>query len=485
MGVTALRTAQIAEVALSSTGIINLIMHIFLRSNADRLAIRAVKTPWSDKRTIRVFGPSDLNIREHISYPVLWQEVDYDHNSFVVKSEKGSQRSLTDSDFDAWSASGPLQHVVFPSPKNMSKPNRPLTPPLIMEPVRRPALHKSSYTLFPTVPSAASQESFDTAYSDTSHNLDLPLPPVPLFARKHDRSTSAESSATVQIGLRLSYMNHALDPIEASPPSNISLPMVLGDADRSDDDNDWSKLGLTRASASSETLRGFEFLRPQAYKEAPATPHRVVIEPHVVMPYPSEHLPPTIGPRQQVAPIESIILPHQAFGAPRPAPIPPSAPAAVIAPPSHPLTVPQLPPQSSPPKQFKQPQAVFGLQSVNRLQPPFPAQPVNKPIVSLNTQVSETFRADVNPKSTSPAKPNGLPSSPKPAPSWRPQNWKTSKDNRSNSPKTETHEGKALPDQKALPAVPSATQADQPALEFNNPYNGTTPPVINRPPGWK
>ena len=463
-------------------------MHIFLRSNADRLAIRAVGTPWSDKHTIRVFGPSDLNIREHISYPVLWHEVDCDQNSFVVKSEKASQRSLTDSDFDAWSASGPLQHVVFPSPKTTSKPNRPLTPPLKIEPVRKSALHKPFYTLFPAVPSAVSQVSSYTAYGDTSHNRDFPLPPSPLFARKHDRSTSAESSATVQIGLRLSYMNHALDPIEASPSSNMGLPMVLGDADRSTDDDNWSKPGLTRASASSETLRGFEFLRPQAYKEAPATPHHVVIEPHLVIPYPSEHLPPTTGPQRQVAPTEPILSPHQAFGAPRRAPVPPSAPilGAVIAPPSHPLTAPQLPPQSSPPKQFKQPQAVFGLQPVNRPQTSFLAQPENKPIVSHNTQASETSRADVKPKSTLPVKSHGLPSSPKPAPSWRPQNWNTPKGNRSNSPKTETLEGKALPAPKALPAVPSATQADQPAFGSNNPDNRTTtPPVIIRPPGWK
>lgn len=211
-----MRTAQIAEVALNLTGIVNLFMHILLRSNADRLAIRSVETPWTDKRTMRVFGPSDLNIREHISYPVLWQEGDTDHNSFVAKSEKISQKSPTSIEYDAYNSSGPLQHVVFPSPT--SKASRPLTPPLRASPVRRATQNSASYKVFPNPQVAVAHMSSSTTFSDLNDGSDQPLPPAPLFAAKHNRGASSQSSATVQIGLRLSYMNHALDPIEASPP---------------------------------------------------------------------------------------------------------------------------------------------------------------------------------------------------------------------------------------------------------------------------
>lgn len=46
------RTAQTAEVALNISEILNLMMHVFLRSNAARLAIRADETSWSDERAL-------------------------------------------------------------------------------------------------------------------------------------------------------------------------------------------------------------------------------------------------------------------------------------------------------------------------------------------------------------------------------------------------------------------------------------------------
>lgn len=434
VGTSALRTAQVAEIALNVTGIINLIMHVFLRSNADRLAIRAVETPWSDKRTIRVFGPSDLNIREHISHPVLWQEADHDHNSFVAKSEKGSQQSPTGSNYDAWSASGPLQHVVFPSPMTKAKANRPITPPLKISPVRQMSQNNFSYALSPTAASATARVSSASSIESATPELDLPLPPAPLFARKHDRSTSAQSSATVQIGLRLSYMNHALDPIEASPPSIIGLPMALRSADPFRD-NEWSRPTL-RASASSETLRDFEFPPSQSYKAENIISHEIFDEPQIVMPDPGEHLPrPTVA-QQQAASVEPFLLKNQAFVAPRPAPPPPvPEPARVIDLSSSPGTGLTLPQQETSPRPIRKPQPAFPLQPINGPQPPV-----------------------------------GLPKSPKPAPSWRPQNWTSPKDTSSMSPGAEPE---AAPSPAALSAVSSGV------------VNTITPQVINRPKGWK
>ena len=476
---------MIAEVSLNITGIINLILHIFLRANADRLAIRAVETPWSDKRTIRVFGPSDLNIRDHISYPVLWHEADRDHNPFITKSEKSSPLSaIASSDYDTWSASGPLQHVVFPSPTAKSRAdlraNRPLTPPLTIEPVRRLTRNNSSYGLFPRSASgsvhALPKPTLDL--EKINDRSDLPLPPAPLFAHKHDRSVSAQSSATVQIGLRLSYMNHALDPIEASPPSIIGFPAELHSAGLSDDsdDEEWANSVLARRSTSSETIENFEYLPAQSYKIGNGRPHEVLVAPRPIMPNSSELSPNSAKPEESAEPIP---LSPQAFNAPRSAPTPPQARELVNSPPSS--SIPAYPM----PNQLGKPQLALHSHPVDKSLPRFSAQPNDRSNVALNTRLVEISHMVTKPKPVSPARPSGLPINPKPAPSWRPQNWNTPRNNSPVSPTIGPSEEKALPGQKALPTVSSATPASQTAFMSNNPFKAVTPPVISRPPGWK
>ena len=481
IGTSALRTSQVAEVALNITGIVNLVLHLFLRSNADRLAIRAIETPWSDKGTIRVFGPSDLNVREHISYPVLWQEGDYDHNTLVARSEKASQRSPTDSEYDAYSASGPFQHVVFPSPT--AKASR-LTPPLRVGPVRQVTQNNSSYALFPTSTSTAAHVSSSTTFEIVNDDSELPLPPAPLFAREHDRSTSSQSSATVQIGLRLSYMNHALDPIEASPPSIIGLPAPFQAAGLPDHD-DSSRPALMRASASSESITDFGFLPTQTYKAGATTPHEIFVEPKAIMPDPAEHVPRPIVPRRREIRAEPLILPQQAFDGSRQAPVPRPVPepALAVIHPSSPVPAPLQ--QGPSPRHFKKPQPIFPMPPTSRAQPPFPTHRANRPQVTVYTQFPAKPQAVAKPKPASPVRPSGLSRGPKPAPSWRPQNWDVPKDSSSISPKTQENEGKALPCQKSLPTVPPAAQMGQTSLKSKDPFNTGTPQVIHRPPGWK
>ena len=258
-------TAQVAELALNISGIINLVMHIFLRSNADRLAIRGAQTPWTDKRNMRVFGPSDLNIRDHISYPVLWQAGDHDNDSFIAKKlEKSTTNSTVHSDDGSYSPRGPLQHAVFPSPKS-DQPS----PSLKMSPVRQPTRNNSVYSIFPTMASAQQAHmSTSTIFSNVNEEYEAPLPPPPLFALKHDRTDSGESrqsSATVQIGLRLSYTNHALDPLEESPP------LVMQTPSRSTDTSPNSTVRgpqLRRGSASSDAVNEHAMLPQQKYAKA-------------------------------------------------------------------------------------------------------------------------------------------------------------------------------------------------------------------------
>lgn len=447
-------SAQVAEIALNVSGIINLIMHIFLRSNADRLAIRGAATPWSEKRTMRVFGPSDLNMREHISYPVLWQASEQDKSSFDAKSEKGSLKSTETSDNDNFGTQA--QHAVFPSPD----PNRPFTPSLKMSPARRVTRNNSAYTVFPTL--ASSQQahlSTSTTFSHFNDEHERALPPPPLFAIHHERSDSEQtrqSSATVQIGLRLSYMNHALDPLEASPPA--ILPLSFKSADSIPQALRINRPDLRRASASSDTVNYHQTSPARVYQEAPTR-------------MPSSDMPQTmIAPRR---------LSQKADPQP-------SRSQAEVSEPAPALVLETLSSQA-----FQRPQK----------QARFPIAP-NKPQFTVNTtrQVAENAAAVTTPRTAhaptlklpTASSSSGLPKGRKAAPSWRPQNWNTSRDNGTaiSYPGTkmgqdESHSRKGSGSDKGLPKVPESAQLDESPLgRTTNPWNVSKVQVIQRPPGW-
>ena len=467
-GKSAMTTAQIAEVAINLTGIVNLIMHILLRSNADRLAIRSIETPWTDKRTMRVFGPSDLNIREHISYPVLWQEGDQDHRSSIAKPENASQRSPTDSDCEAYSSSGPLQHVVFPSPE--SKSMKALTPPSKTKPVRQFTESSASYRIFPNPHSAIAHMSSSTTFSDLTDRVSLPLPPKPLFAAKHDRNISSQSGETVQIGLRLSYMNHALDPIEASP-SIIGLPLPSQGAEDSNRNIETGS-DMHRASTPSETLTDFTILPMHSSSQIPES-----VEAHNNIPS-ADRAPPPIGPVQQ----PEMLTPH-------------ILKAARVGP-----KFTEAPSKLRGSMKQRSPAQDHGLRPALPIQPATQppsailSQRIIRPQVRIDTRVDSDNRATrhqpianqatARSSSLTSSEPSSLRTGPKPAPSWRPQNWNRTKSNAPISPKTKTDENRMLSGQKMLPVIPTRAQYDPRTPEFINPFIVAKPQVILRPPGW-
>ena len=448
-------SAQVAEIALNISGIINLIMHIFLRSNADRLAIRGAATPWTEKRTMRVFGPSDLNMREHISYPVLWQTGEQNHNSFDGNSEKGSVNSTKTAD-DNFGPQTPLQHAVFPSPD----PNHPFTPPLKMSPVHRVTRNNSAYSVFPTL--ASSQQahlSTSTTFSHYTDEHEIPLPPPPLFAVHHERNDSTQtrqSSATVQIGLRLSYMNHALDPLEASPPA--ILPLSLKPTESTPEALRIKRPGLRRVSASSDTVNYHTLSPVHVYQEAQAK-------------MPSSKMPQTM-----TTPVR---LSQKAD------PQPPLSQAEISEP------VPALVLETLTSQAFQRPQKQAKVPIAS-----------NMPQFTINTtrQLAKNAAAVTTPRTAhAPTLPlpnalssSGLPKARKPAPSWRPQNWGPSKDNGLATvypgPKTgqdESHSRKGSGSDKGLPKVPESAQLDESPLgRTSNPWNLSKVQVIQRPPGW-
>ncbi|MCJ1472939.1 hypothetical protein MMC13_001588 [Lambiella insularis] len=63
--------SQMADIVVNLAGILNALLHLFLRTNSYRIAIRSAKVPWSEKRALRLFGPNDLNLGKVISSPLL------------------------------------------------------------------------------------------------------------------------------------------------------------------------------------------------------------------------------------------------------------------------------------------------------------------------------------------------------------------------------------------------------------------------------
>ncbi|KAL9609744.1 MAG: hypothetical protein Q9167_005514 [Letrouitia subvulpina] len=240
-----LTTSQIAEVALNLLGITHLILHIFLRSNADKTAIYPVEAIWPGKRKLRLFGPSDLDMTMHIKSPVLYEEKDEKHWNGMRKISRNagyekvrtpsplpaskSTRQSRDWIFsshdiasvdrnvqrkakrntpivDDFTYAGSAKYVTFPS-----NPKLPATP----SSTRKPSL-QSRYSIFPTHASAGLRTSVSTTFSEgDDHSAEL-LPPLPLISPTHRREISDQTSATVEIGMRLSNYDHTLGSLPST-----------------------------------------------------------------------------------------------------------------------------------------------------------------------------------------------------------------------------------------------------------------------------
>ena len=204
---------MVAGVALTVSGLVHGFLHLILRANAARMAIMPIQTPWQSKRSFRLFGPNDLEACQNISRPLALVdhkdedlEAAYTEKEFDLDSDASLrpetarldsdelQQALTD-DINSWSSIKDQQGVA-------------LTPPLKVSSHK----HAGSYSLFPTAASADTRPISTPSEEERSNSL---LPPRPFFGRRHKRDSSAASSATVQIGLRLSLA-----------PSSTAFPRI-------------------------------------------------------------------------------------------------------------------------------------------------------------------------------------------------------------------------------------------------------------------
>ncbi|KAH7058917.1 hypothetical protein B0J12DRAFT_737534 [Macrophomina phaseolina] len=256
-------SSRVAEIALFSSGIFIAFLHLFLRVNVNRMIIKPVGVPWKqNKKAIRfrLFGPSDLEMS--ISGPLGLKDRSYAMQDYYSNRPEKSgleyaysppetsrrpsdpedtytpqlptllanrrSRQSNGSKLSAWPL--PLEPLKRTESKHTRKPSGDRrTPTYSLFPNQLPAddVPQLPATVYNPNQSLSARESrkpsFDVGKRATAASLapsvtDVSeayrglLPPMPLFAQRHShrRDSSLDSSATVQIGLRLSVAPAAM-----------------------------------------------------------------------------------------------------------------------------------------------------------------------------------------------------------------------------------------------------------------------------------
>lgn len=227
--------ARIATAALNIFGLLSGLLYLILRSNSSNMAFGPNAASWGRKQEWRLFGSPDLDIGKHITNPV-GSERSGTLDELVLASKQKSDfgahtitsRALSDAAAPQGKHSGlaSLPSYRTPSKSTISKPalssppsyrappipdaNDPLlvSPPTFQIPPQMPrsespspSFNQAKYTLFPQ--RSASIPLIEIDHVDTVKTKPV-IPPAPLFFNHHKRDISDVTSATVQIGMRLS-----------------------------------------------------------------------------------------------------------------------------------------------------------------------------------------------------------------------------------------------------------------------------------------
>lgn len=241
-------SSLVAEFILFTSGSFLALLHLILRANASLTAIKAKSTPWHKKRRFRLFGPSDLELIT-ISAPIdlIYESYQQDEKPQEAHATKmiSSQMSPTPPTLPKFSfatkAVDPLIPQCSLSAENLPSQKLPSVPHKAssFSPSSTHKRNKSNYSIFPVetpedihLPAATYKPQTPStpvrcqvrseiklrptapmvaATHQASHNEDnLLLPQHPGSESLLHRRSSVDSSATVQIGIRLSNATAAL-----------------------------------------------------------------------------------------------------------------------------------------------------------------------------------------------------------------------------------------------------------------------------------
>jgi hypothetical protein len=273
-------SARVAETSLILSGGAITLLHLFLRTNVSKTAIRPRATPWNGRRKLRIFGPNELEVL-NIS-PPLNLVPNYRADEKVTEVHARYQKHIKGKEtLTPWTPRTPIPQSattlrtaegipksLWPLPEEqMLSPRTPVPPTPPVASHRSPS-HKNrpSYSLFPEPESSltlpATTYSPPTAHrpvlhvdtslgSQLSHRTVDPFhssPPIATKSAAHpamqnqllapaapwaalQRPVSiASSTGTLQIGIRLSAAPTVLgaqsrpSSMPPPPPRKNSLP---------------------------------------------------------------------------------------------------------------------------------------------------------------------------------------------------------------------------------------------------------------------
>jgi hypothetical protein len=238
-----LKAAMIATVVVNLSGLISGLLQLFLRSNTATTSFGPRSSRGRKKHEIRIWGPNELVFNNHLMEPVGGPRspprelaTRSESRSSLIRFEKETGRPIS---LESLPRSPPFEMLTRynnPLASNAVEPKTLTNPESAygaVTPAARAHTRKPSYSLFPaeqgspvklSAPSSRQQE--PTSIYDIS---DL-TPPAPIFGPGsrlgHKRDSSMASSATVQIGLRIS---HAPSPSQ-DDMSTLPLPSTTYNA---------------------------------------------------------------------------------------------------------------------------------------------------------------------------------------------------------------------------------------------------------------
>ncbi|GAW17325.1 hypothetical protein ANO14919_067810 [Xylariales sp. No.14919] len=289
-GDTGLTLSMVSTVVANVTGLMTGGLYLFLRSST--ISSIAPKNKFDEyesqqmKFQMRMPSPSDTDFNSHIMKPVTapqrFRRTESPDEGMIGEPQRNI-RSYNAEDLNPFRANPVFQQTSVPRSPNDTHI------PLLMAPVRKGS---SSYTLFPNqsqgnrvskalLPSTTYSPNASETLSNDCCDMLMPPPSIQPPGFRHRRDSSMASSATVQIGLRLSNVQD-VRPTTASTDGGVERTHELGCPKRPTTEaiNRPSPL-ITRDSVASSPSSHYHLGLSQAdtaMKTLPPVPHDFPVE---------------------------------------------------------------------------------------------------------------------------------------------------------------------------------------------------------------
>jgi hypothetical protein len=234
---------MMATVVINLSGLLSGLLQMFLRTNATTMSFgpKGGRSWGHGKHEMRIWGPNELAFNQQLVAPVSQPQtpgpMDNRSESTIPLTNAEKGRAISMESLKSPPSRSSTRHIPSPSDSVMEMNIVPTPSGSLGIAVPEPATrtYRPSYSLFPprvSSPDPVAQSGTRTELTskfsiERGSTYDIgglePPPPIHSIAggKGHRRDSSIVSSATVQIGLRIS---NALAPPQDIPPSPLPLP---------------------------------------------------------------------------------------------------------------------------------------------------------------------------------------------------------------------------------------------------------------------